>query len=94
MNLKHVLKDSVKDGEIRELHLRNTPVLKNCQNWNDVKELGIVNHKTKYAKYDGLLVRYGEGVYFISSEKMEALRPFRTWNTSAKIKVIDIEKQS
>ena len=93
MNWEHILRDSVKDGEIRELHLRNLPVLKNCQNWNEVKEIGSINHKTKYAHYKGLLVRHGNSLYYLPREKVEALKPFRNWDEKKPIKVTDPEKK-
>ena len=91
MNWEHVLRDAIKDGEIRELHLRNLPVLKNCQNWNEVKELASVDHKTKYAHYNGLLVRHASSLYYLPQERVEALKPFRSWEYKNKIKVIDTE---
>ena len=93
MNWEHILKDCIKDGEIRELHLRNLSVLKNCQNWNKVKEIGTVDHKTKYDHYNGLLVRLASSLYYLPYERAEALKPFRSWNTKNKIKVIDLEKK-
>jgi len=93
MEWEKILKDSVKDNAIRELHLRHVPVLKTCENWNDVKEIGIVDHRTKFAHYKGLLVRYGERIYYVPEARMEALAPFRAWNTKVHIKVTDPEKK-
>ncbi len=87
----HILRDCIDNNTIRELHLRNIPVLRNCRNWREVYELGYVEHKTKYALYKGLLVRYGGGIYYISEEKMNALKPFRTWNRKKNIRVIEPE---
>ncbi len=93
MEWEKILRDSVKDNTIRELHLRHIPVLKTCENWNDVKEIGLVDHKTKYAHYKGLLVRYGERIYYVPEARMEALAPFRNWNTKVHLKVTDPEKK-
>ncbi len=92
MNWEHILRDSVKENKIRELHLRNVPILKNCENWMDVKEIGTINHRTKYAQYKGLLVKYGDSLYYISDKKMEALKPFRSWNSRTQISVTEIQK--
>ncbi|MCS7206074.1 MAG: hypothetical protein NZ853_10295 [Leptospiraceae bacterium] len=92
MQWERILKDSVKDGTIRELHLRHIPTLKNCENWNDVEEIGLVDHRTKYAHYKGILVKYGERIYFVPEKRMQALAPYRPWKTKKVIKVIDVEK--
>lgn len=93
MEWEKILKDSVKDNSIRELHLRHVPVLKTCENWNDVKEIGLVDHRTKFAHYKGLLVRYGERIYYVPEARVEALAPFRNWNMKVHIKVTDPEKK-
>ncbi|HNJ03143.1 MAG TPA: hypothetical protein PLB73_02755, partial [Leptospiraceae bacterium] len=64
-----------------------------CENWNDVKEIGLVDHRTKYAHYKGLLVRYGERIYYVPEARMEALAPFRNWTSKVHIKVTDPEKK-
>ncbi len=89
----HVLRDCIKDNSVRELHLRKIPVLKNCKNWKDVKEIGGIDHKTKYAHYKGLLVRYANEIYYLSEEKMQALEPFRSWDRRTNITVTEIEKK-
>jgi len=93
MQWEKILKDSVNDGTIRELHLRHVPVLKTCENWNDVKEIGSINHKTKYAHYNGLLAKYGDRLFYIPEERVQALAPFRNWKIKKKIKVVDVEKK-
>lgn len=93
MEWERILKDAVKDDTIRELHLRKVPTLKTCENWNDVKELGLVDHQTKYAHYKGVLVKYGERIYYVSEERMHALAPFRDWKVKNKIQVIEPEKK-
>ena len=91
MEWERILRDSVKDGTIRELHLRKVPVLKTCENWADVQELGLVNHQTKYAHYKGCLVKYGERLFYVSEDRMQALAPYRDWKAKNQIKVIDTE---
>ena len=93
MEWERILRDSVKEGSIRELHLRKVPTLKTAENWNDVQEVGLVDHRTKYAHYKGILVKYGDRLFYVSEERMQALAPFRKWNTKTKIKVTDIEKK-
>ena len=92
MEWERILRDSVHDGSIRELHLRKVPVLKTCENWNDVKEIGLVDHRTKYAHYKGVLVKYGDRIFYVSEERMQALAPFRAWKAKNRIKVVDAEK--
>ncbi len=88
MEWERILRDSVQNGTIRELHLRHVPVLKTCEDWNAVQELGLVNHKTRYAHYKGILVKYGERLYYVPEARMQALAPFRTWKAKTKIKVL------
>jgi len=92
MEWERILRDSVQDGTIRELHLRHVPVLKTCENWNDVKEIGLVDHRTKYAHYKGILVKYGERLFYVPEARMQTLAPFRSWKTKVHIKVTDVEK--
>ncbi len=89
----YILKDSIKDGKIREIHLKNIPVLKDCEHWEDVKEIGLVDHETKYAHYNGMLVWYGSRIYYITRRKMEALSPYRKWDKRNRVEVTDIAKK-
>ncbi len=93
MEWERILRDSVKEGTIRELHLRKVPELKTCENWNDVKEIGLVDHRTKYAHYKGILVKYGDRLFYVREERMQAVAPFRKWNAKGRIKVTDVEKK-
>lgn len=92
VNWEPVILTLKSDNKIRELYLRNVPVLRNCKNWNDVKEIGLIQHKTKYAYYNGLLVNYGSRLFYVSNEKIEALKPFRSWSKKKSITVIDVQK--
>lgn len=87
MEWEKILRDSVKEGSIKELYLRRVPTLKTCDDWNKVKEIGLIDHKTKYAHYKGGLVKYGEGLFYVSEERLQALAPFRKWEFKTKIKV-------
>lgn len=92
MEWEKILRDSVKDGTIRELYLRHVPTLKTCENWNAVEEIGLVDHHTKYAHYKGILVKYGDRLFYVPEKRMEALAPYRTWKTKKSIKVTDVGK--
>ncbi len=89
---ENILKDAVKGNRIKELHLRNIPILKNCENWNNVKELGVIDHKTRYAHYKGMIVNYGEGIFYVTDETIDALSPYRSWNKKNKLVVFDLER--
>ncbi|MCE9500964.1 MAG: hypothetical protein K8R21_10775 [Leptospira sp.] len=92
MEWEHILRDAVKENAIKELHLRKVPSLKTCEDWKKVIEIGLVDHKTKYAHYKGGLVKYGDRLYFVADQRLEALTPFRAWNFKNKIKITDPEK--
>lgn len=92
MEWERILRDAVQDNCIKELHLRRVPTLKTADDWNKVVEVGLVDHKTKYAHYKGALVKYGDRLYFASQERLDAVGQFRKWNFKNKIKVIDVEK--
>lgn len=91
MSWDYVLKDAVKDNAIRELHLKKVPTLKTCEDWKKVVEIGLIDHKTKYAHYKGALVKLGESLYFVDEKVLDAISPFRTWSFKQKIKVTDIQ---
>jgi hypothetical protein len=93
MEWERILRDSVKEGTIRELHLRHVPTLKSAENWNDVKEIGMIDHRTKYAHYKGIIVKYGDRIFYVSEQRMQALAPYRTWDTRRKLKVTEVEKK-
>ncbi len=91
MSWDHVIRDSVKDNSIREIHLKKVPSLKTCDDWKKVVEVGLIDHKTKYAHYKGALVKLGENIYFVDEKVLDAIAPFRPWKFGQKIKVIDIQ---
>jgi hypothetical protein len=91
MDWDYVLRDAVKGNIIKELHLRKIPSLKTCEDWKKVVEIGLIDHKTKYAHYKGGLVKYGESIYFVAGERLDAIAPFRQWNFKLKLKVVEPE---
>ncbi|MCG9874669.1 MAG: hypothetical protein MH321_07790 [Leptospiraceae bacterium] len=92
MEWEKVLRDAVQGNSIKELHLRKVPTLKTADDWNKVIEVGLVDHKTKYAHYKGGLVKYGDRLFFVSDERIDAIAQFRKWNFKTKIKITDIDK--
>ncbi|MCB1191476.1 MAG: hypothetical protein H7A23_01145 [Leptospiraceae bacterium] len=91
MEWEKILRDAVKDNTIKELYLKKVPSLKTCDDWKKVTEVGLVDHRTKFAHYKGGLVRYGEKLYFVNEQRIEAIAPYRSWNFKIKIKVIDAD---
>jgi hypothetical protein len=94
MEWDYILRDAVKDGCIKELHLRKLPSLKTVDDWEKVQEVGLVDHRTKYAHYKGALVKYGDRLYFVAEQRLDAIASFRKWNFKTKIKVTDPEEKS
>lgn len=92
MEWEKVLRDAVQGNSIKELHLRKVPTLKTADDWTKVVEVGLVDHKTKYAHYKGGLVKYGDRLFFASQDRLDAVAQFRKWNFKAKIKVTDTAK--
>ena len=71
-----MLCDSVKDGAIKKSHLRKIPVLRNCDNWGDVKVLGSVSYETKTANYNGVMVHLNGSIYFVKEKTWIAVSEF------------------
>jgi hypothetical protein len=69
------------------------PVLKTCENWNAVEEVGLIDHQTRFAHYKGIIVKYGERIFYVPEKRMEALAPYRPWKTKVRLKVTDLEKK-
>lgn len=88
MDWKTLLHRGLDDYKIRELYLYKVPLLKNCDDWNAVKEVGRIDFKGKHSNYRGAIVKYGDGVYFVPDARIEALAPYRKWNLKKTIKVI------
>ena len=88
MEWEKILADSVKDGVIKELHLRKLPVLKTVDNWKKVELVGWIDHQMKYTHYKGGLVKLNGRLYFVQDKTIRALQEFMSWNFPSKIKVI------
>lgn len=88
MELETLIERSLTDNEIRELHLYKLPILKTCDNWMAVKELGRVSFQGRHVNYSGALVKYGEKIYYVGDARIEALAPYRKWDMRKKIEVI------
>jgi len=91
MDIQTLKQFGLDEFKIRELYLYKVPVLKTCDNWGSVKEIGRIEFKGKHAIYDGGLIQYGESVYFIPNSKIEALAPYRKWVFKNRITVIKEE---
>ena len=86
--LEGILADFLEKKMIWEGHLKTLPILKNCENWNKVQEIGSVDHKMKYSHYKGGIVKYNGSFYFLPEERIEALTPYRPWRFKSKIRVL------
>ncbi len=79
---------SLNEGSIRELHLYQVPVLKNVENWNEVKEVGKVDFHGKHSDYKGAIVQYGASYFFLPNARINALSVYRKWNFKKTLKVV------
>ena len=93
MEWETVLRDTVKDGKIRELHLSKIPVLKTCDNWKKVKPIGWVDHKMMHSHYKGGLVKFNGKIYFVREMTLNAINRYIEFKFSQLIEVIEEEKQ-
>ena len=80
------------ENKVRELYLYQIPVLKNCNNWLAVKEIGRVDFVGKHADYHGGLVSYGERYYFVPDSRLQALSSYRSWKFKKTINIVAEEK--
>lgn len=92
MDWATLLSRNLENNKVRELHLYKVPVLKACDNWKAVKEIGRIDFKGKHANYNGALVKYAEKIYFLPDARIDALAPYRKWNLKNKISVITEEQ--
>ena len=88
MEWESLLADAVKDGQIRELHLRKLPVLRTTTNWKKVDLVGWIDHKMKYTHYKGGLVKLNNKLYFVQDKTINALSEFMEWKFPIKISVL------
>ncbi len=71
--------------------LMKLPKLVNCPHWNKVEIMGSVHHMTKTKTlYSGALVRWNDGLYFISEKLLSALQVYekKFKNIKPEIKII------
>lgn len=87
MEWERILADSVKDGVMKELHLRKLPVLKQVDNWRKVELVGWIDHQMKHTYYKGGLVKLNGKLYFVQDKTIKALQEFMNWNFPVKIRV-------
>ena len=87
MEWERILVDSVKDGVMKELHLRKLPVLKTVDNWKKVELIGWIEHQMKHTYYKGGLVKLNGKLYFVQEKTIKALQEFMNWDFPVKIKV-------
>lgn len=88
MEWEDLLKDSVKEGRIRELYLKKIPTLKTCNNWRDVKPIGWIDHKMQYSHYKGGLVKLNGKIFFVTDKTISALSPYMEFKFPQLIEVI------
>jgi len=88
MKWESVLRDAVKDGKIKAVHLKNVPVLKNCDNWKTVEVLGWLDYQAKSVHYSGILVHLKGNIFFVKQATFDAVREFLNLNHVSKIEVI------
>ncbi len=87
MEWEKVLRDSVQDNRIKDVHLMKIPQLKNCENWKKIEPIGYIDAELKHTHYKGMLVKLSGKIYFVSSNTMEALSEFISWTVKEKIDV-------
>ena len=91
MDWKELLLRSIENHTIRELYLYQLQILKTCNNWPAVKEIGRVDFKGKHANYNGGIVQYGGKFYFVPDITLQALASYRKWNFKNTIRVLTEE---
>ena len=75
------------NNQLSEVHLLKIPTLSNCPRWDQVKEIGSVIHKTKFTNYTGIIVSYGNYIYFVRQDVINVLSSFRKWKVSREIHI-------
>ena len=85
--------DAIKHGSISSTVLSRLPKLVTCSNWNNVTIDGRVDFISPITKvhYDGLLVHYNGGLYYMTKNVAEAVAKFdkRFKKVKSFIKVIN-----
>lgn len=92
MDVQHLVLEGLDKHIVRELYLYKIPVLKTCDNWSAVKEVGMINFRGRHANYLGGLIRYMDTVYFVSQARLDAVAAYRKWKFTGNIDVISEEE--
>lgn len=77
----------LKKGTLPVKRLTLLPVLKTCDNWDKVLLLGLVDHHTNLASYEGALVELDGRLYFVRRQTIAALKDARKWNFPRVVKI-------
>ncbi len=88
MDWENILKDSVKDGTIKEVYLSKVPVLRTTSHWKSVELIGRIDHKMRHSHYKGGLVKLNGKLYFVQDKTINVLREYMKWNFPIEITVI------
>ena len=89
MKWQDYLKNAVNEETIRASSLRKIPHLKSCPYWDRAVFIGRVNHRLRFANYDGGLVKYDGRIYYVNRSQIEALNRFVHWNLKKQITVLE-----
>jgi len=76
------------EGTLPERRLTLLPVLKTCDDWKKVLPLGLVDHHTRLAAYEGAVVALEGTLYFVRRRTIAALRTARKWNFPRLISIV------
>ncbi len=84
--------DAVKNDSIDGNTLTKLPELVTCTDWKKVEVVGKVNYVSPRTKivYDGIIVKYAGGLYYVKKKVAETLGQFdrRFSKVSKEIKVL------
>jgi hypothetical protein len=86
---EEILRNCIKANKIKAVHLQHIPQLKTCDNWEDTRFLGRVNHKFKLTTYNGGLIKLSGRIYYINIRQIQAISYLIRWDTTNIIKVVD-----
>ncbi|MCX7820325.1 MAG: hypothetical protein N2258_01455 [Brevinematales bacterium] len=84
--------DAIKNDSIEGATLTKLPELVTCADWKKVEVVGRVNYVSQRTKiiYDGIIVKYAGGLYYVRKKVAETLGQFdrRFSKVSKEIKVL------
>jgi hypothetical protein len=64
-------------------------LLRTCNDWNRIQPLGLVNHKSLIAAWNGVLVELDHQLYFVRKETLAALHDRISWQFPRTITVVE-----